>query len=406
MEIPLFSQPKILSELMDRYRGAFPDVRLFRHYTELVSAMQMSDKRSVAYLNSLSMEHVNQSNMSRFLASKIDADLIFRTNIQLINSLEKDGVLAIDDTIVEKSGKKIEAAGWIFDHSVGKTVWGIQMATSVFSGSNGIYPISAEIYWRREKLKKKKGVEEYRTKIDMQRETIGRCLSAGLNFHTVTGDIWYFTKSLVKYLDSEKLDWVFQSKGNRKIKIERRWNTLELVELSYPDAETISISGNVYSVWEIEGKIKDMGCVKVIVSEGINGRRYYVSNRTDWTVKKILEIYLRRWDIEVIHRDLKQDGLGHIFIRKLCNTKLYLRLIVSARVLLEISSIRSLDGYPDLQDSTGKRKRWISFEFLQSLLDGFRKYGEQFIQALKKSMTNPYRSTKGILRDASKLNSI
>ena len=59
----------------------------------------------------------------------------------------------------------------------------------------------------------------------------------------------------MKYLDSEKLDWVFQSKGNRKIKIGRRWNTLDLVELSYPDAETVSISGNVYSVWEMEGKM-------------------------------------------------------------------------------------------------------------------------------------------------------
>ena len=38
-------------------------------------------------------------------------------------------------------------------------------------------------------------------------------------------DIWYFTKDMVKYLDEKKLDWVFQSKGNRKLKIRGRWTT-------------------------------------------------------------------------------------------------------------------------------------------------------------------------------------
>ncbi|MDA8054206.1 MAG: hypothetical protein M0Z77_00970 [Thermoplasmatales archaeon] len=78
----------------------------------------------------------------------------------------------------------------------------------------------------------------------------------------------------------------------------------------------MQISGNTYSVWETDGRIR------VIISEGVNGRRYYVTNRGDWKAKSILESYLRRWDIEILHRELKQDGLGHIFLRKLCKTGL------------------------------------------------------------------------------------
>ncbi|EQD79977.1 hypothetical protein B1A_01373, partial [mine drainage metagenome] len=74
----------------------------------------------------------------------------------------------------------------------------------------------------------------------------------------------------------------------------------------------------------------------------------------------------------VMHRDLKQDGLGEIFLRKPCKTELYLRLIVSGRTLLEISGIRSLNRYPGIPDKVGKRKRWISFEILESLFMGFR----------------------------------
>ena len=217
MEIPVYSSPQIISELLEKYRAAFLEIRLFRHFEEIVNAMHVSDKRSIAYLNSLSVDHVNQSNMNRFLSSRIDENRIFQENINLINTIEEDGILAIDDTIVEKTGRNIEAAGWIFDHSIGKTVWGIQIATSALSGRYGIYPVSTEVYRRKEKLEDEGKIEEYRTKIEMQIEAIRKCISAELHFSVVTGDIWYFTKDLMEFLNKRNLDWVFQSKG--------RWTT-------------------------------------------------------------------------------------------------------------------------------------------------------------------------------------
>ena len=396
MEIPIVNNPEILDELLGNYRSAFPEIRQFRHFSELISALNISEKRSVAHLNSIVSDHVNQSNMNRFLESKFDRELIFRRNIDLINSIEKDGVLAIDDTIVEKTGKHIEGTSWIFDHSVGKNVFGMQLATCTFSGEYGFYPISADIYRRLESLEQEKKGEEYITKIDMQVKTIEKCISAGLNFHTVVGDIWYFTKDMTGFLSSNNLNWVFQSKGNRKIKVKGRWATLNHVPLSYPDSVTMKISGNIYSTWEIYGKMPGIGSVKAIISEGINGKRYYVTNCIKWGTRRILETYLQRWDIEVMHRDFKQDGLGHIFLRKLCKTDLYLRLIVTGRVLLEIASIRSLCKYPGLNNSVEKRNRWVSFELLKSMAKTMRRFGNRFIDALEASITNPYRSSRNV----------
>ena len=117
-----------------------------------------------------------------------------------------------------------------------------------------------------------------------------------------------------------------------------------------------------------------------------------------------MEAYLRRWDIEVMHRDVKQGGLGHIFLRKLCKTELYLRLMVTGRVILEIASIMSLQKYPGIPGSIEKRKRWIGFEFLESLFDGFSKYGDRFVMAVKQSMLNPYKSARNVLKFRDKLN--
>ena len=138
--------------------------------------------------------------------------------------------------------------------------------------------------------------------------------------------------------------------------------------------------------------------VRIVVSRGIDSEKFFVTNRIDMKPKRIMEMYLRRWDIEVMHRELKQDGLGHIFLRKLCKTELYLRLIVTGKVLLEISSIRSLSAYPSLDDSVEKRERWISVELLRSLAELIKRYGNRFIDALEASITNPYRSARKVFK--------
>jgi len=90
-------------------------------------------------------------------------------------------------------------------------------------------------------------------------------------------------------------------------------------------------------------------------------------------------------------------GMGHIFLRKLGKMELYLRLIVTGRVILEISSIKSLERYLDVPEKTEKRKRWFAFELLESIINTFKKYGEHFVIALRNSLMNPYKSTRNIL---------
>ncbi len=96
---------------------------------------------------------------------------------------------------------------------------GKRYVTSVLSGDYGIYPVSAIIYQRKEMLEKENRENEYRSKIEIQKENIEKCISSGLHFSTVTGDAWYFTSDLIEFLNGNNKDWVFQVKGNRRIKI-------------------------------------------------------------------------------------------------------------------------------------------------------------------------------------------
>lgn len=85
--------------------------------------------------------------------------------------------------------------------------------------------------------------------------------------------------------------------------------------------------------------MKGIESVNAIIPEGINDMRYYVTNRKNWKAKRMLETYIERWSIEVMHNDFKQDGLGGIPLGKLFRTELYIHPIISGGILLEIASI-------------------------------------------------------------------
>ena len=149
-------------------------------------------------------------------------------------------------------------------------------------------------------------------------------------------------------------------KSNRNIKLWGRWTTPDDIPLNYSKSEILRISGDDYIAEKFNVYIKSIGNVSIVLSYDIDkgNRNYYVTNRIDWNLKKILETYLHRWDIEVIHKDLKRNGLDHIFIRKIKQTELYLRLIITGRIISEISSARSLNNYKYIP-IIEKRKRWI-----------------------------------------------
>ena len=52
----------------------------------------------------------------------------------------EEGVLILDDYIIKKYGKNMYGVDYHFDHSEGKSVWGLQIADCVLSGK-GIYPL-------------------------------------------------------------------------------------------------------------------------------------------------------------------------------------------------------------------------------------------------------------------------
>ena len=96
--------------------------------------------------------------------------------------------------------------------------------------------------------------------------------------------------------------WVFTRKGNRRLKYLGRWPSLDDLFLPYRELQLFTIDGQVYSVLEKEVYIKRTGKLKLVVTEGTNGKKYFITNEEKWNSKKIIGTFLNRWSIKVMHK--------------------------------------------------------------------------------------------------------
>ena len=185
------------------------------------------------------------------------------------------------------------------------------------------------------------------SKILMQMAVIKRSITAGLRFSTVGFDSWYFSSRLVRFLEREKKDWITEAKSNRTILVNGSWMKLMdyAASLNLRNMTAYSIDDSTNFMKAITTEIKNAGKVQVIISIRKNTEKFFVTNRIDWKPKKVMDLYLRRWDIEVFHREVKRDGLRHLYQKTHKSLLGTAKLSSLGELLLEISTIRSMENH-------------------------------------------------------------
>ena len=137
-------------------------------------------------------------------------------------------------------------------------------------------------------------------------------------------------------------------------------------------------------------RIKKAGAVRIVVSHGIEGKKFFVTNIITWKPKPIMETYLWRWDIEMMHREIKQDGLRRIFQRVFAGIVSTTKLSFLGNLLLEISVMLSLGT----QLKIGKgmpcpRFRSMVLGFLQLLFKAMEGRRSRLLDAIWESIRTP-----------------
>lgn len=170
---------------------------------------------------------------------------------------------------------------------------------------------------------------QFQTKLELAKELVEAAIRHKLPFSVVLFDSWYLAEDFVACLRRRKKDWISILKKNRNLETnsfvlkDATGNRIlfeaphikveDLVPLIPANAyRAVTLGAQTYWTFTLAVRIPSLGKVRLVISfdnaELTGTYAVLVSNRVDWTARRILATYLQRWPIETFY----QDGKAHL----------------------------------------------------------------------------------------------
>ena len=112
---------------------------------------------------------------------------------------------------------------------------------------------------------------------------------------------------------------------------------------------------------------------------------FYCTNRLDWEVRKIMQTYGRRHEVDAFYKDAKQNlGLEEYEFRKIGGIKRHLQMILIAHTLLSLGPVERAAGKAMVYlETIGAACRRAFAEILRSFIQTVLEIGRQVKDANK-----------------------
>ncbi|KAM3104653.1 IS701 family transposase [Phormidesmis sp. 146-33] len=246
--------------------------------------------------------------------------------------------------------------------------------------------------------------EQFRTKMTIAHELLKHAIEHGLPFTTVLMDSWYLTTEFVQQLADQKKNWVsllkrtllrryrkgrnfsmygFQLRDAQGQPIPLPANGVIKVEALVPLIPSsayhqVDIDHRSYWGFSVCARLSGIGKVRLVIcfeSANLSGSSaVLVTNRTDWSAKQTLSMYLKRWAIETFYRDGKQLlGLDQYRVRSHSAMQSHWCLVFVAYSLLHLACLP-----PSQKPPRGKRP----IHPIQTIGEVVRQQGQALIEQL------------------------
>lgn len=154
--------------------------------------------------------------------------------------------------------------------------------------------------WVSSKLVNKR---EYKTKTDIFLNLLKKYLLMQIPVKTIMFDSFFASKKIIKWLNRKGFTWFTRLKRNRKVQIAKNNSQLQKLGLNYDESIICKLN-------EIKGEVK-------ILRFCHQDEEYFIcSNNINLTNEELKVGYLKRWQVEVFHRETKQKlGLDYLMMQ-------------------------------------------------------------------------------------------
>jgi len=315
-----------IQRLLSCFAMAFsrPSFKLFSSF--IIGFIQLGKEAhtsSMVQSLSFSFLHRSLSSFTRFLGQNIWAmeevagialDQFFHTlRIKTHCVL----FLIVDDTIIQKSGKKIPGCAWHRDHDQKAYAFGHQWVLFALLYKDFLLPLWAKLY--HPKGTKRWG--PFQTKITMVKKTL-QALRLPLPCKLyLLADSWYWAKQLAQVCRKYGYHTISQLKSTSVVFMngeKTKVTTLSTINSAYREVSLFVYGKDkTLKIARFVGIIQGLGKVAVVVvREKRKKISYLVSTNLHLSALDIVKYYAKRWKIEQMIKDLKQRlGFGHYQVR-------------------------------------------------------------------------------------------
>ena len=266
-----------------------------------------------------------------------------------VQTLKASGKTAyvVDDSVLQRFGKKMPGISSHFDHTLGRHVMGQQVLTLGLSCEEGFVPLDSELFISQTKaiplheafedgrsiVAKRYRTARQCTKPEMVRSMVKRALNSGIMADYLLADAWFGTKGMIRLTQETSLVPVLRMKKNKmkyrlnelvrgkavtqdldlqalyQHSIRKNW---EPIRGQKYQAKTLDVELNLAEPQGAEQWVK----VRLLFVRGNTGETQATVGKHDWAVflttdramspAEMLELYSMRWAIEVYFKEAKQ----------------------------------------------------------------------------------------------------
>lgn len=345
--------PKLVQEALDQYGDLFDNERQRRHFAEYLTGLIVAERKTVLGINGEFAQTTDQSCLNRFLT---DAPWKVETlNDRRLEQLQKDpatrysdqGVIPIDNTLIDRDGQLIPDAGWFWDHAEERyKIAQDYLFVNYVCTSGKHYPLEFRLFRKEEVCQALK--EPFRNHTAQCGELIDWVCE-----RNIPGDFTmdcYFTSAEVLNHIHGKQDrfgrprgYVGDLKFNRKLQWKGQLVKASESAASIPpeDRKELRIGDQRQWYFTVTVQIPEVNHkVRIVIlwryRQDTEPIKILVTNRITWEVSRIVRVYRHRWTgTETFHRDGKQQlGMGDCQLRDSQGQTRHMYLVMLAYSLL------------------------------------------------------------------------
>jgi hypothetical protein len=386
----IVAYPQIVEQAVEQFADLFSCQPQRKHFAEYLTGLMVASRKTVNGISSEFLDATDQSCLNRFL-TEVDwnVEQLNERRLELLQHepstrYHEQGVIALDDVLIDHDGQLIKDVGWFWDHAEErhKVAHDYLFANYVCS-SGKHYPLEFRRFKKREQCESTG--ETFEDHGVLLRQLIDWVCERDIP-GTFAFDSYFSNAESLNYIHGKQdgrgrsRAYVGDLKFNRKLWFKGRELKAEELAASIPREDRKELRRGDERQWYFTCTVRMPNVnhpVRILIlwrnRRDTSPAKILITNRIGWEVTRIVRGYRDRWTgTETYHRDGKQElGMGDCQLRsgQGQTRHMYLVMLAYSLLMIELRQSRAKTWACEWLTTIGQACRAINAETLRSTLE-------------------------------------